>query len=157
FFVDAGQIQRAEEYVTFYLDTLASIFPNVALPVPEFWTKPKEIKPFDLLLRRLEWMSPLVKSTAAEKISELLRNDKSGALPLLFYSSLEFCKLETIACYGLLVIVRSLQNHQSLTFKHLGQLGLGTLLNILCIATDLLLDRIAEILKVPLYTDSPRV
>lgn len=157
FFVDAGQIQRAEEYVTFYLDTLASIFPNVALPVPEFWTKPKEIKPFDLLLRRLEWMSPLVKSTAAEKISELLRNDKSGEIHSMFYSWLESCKLESIACYGLLVIIRSLQNQQSLTFKHLGQLRLGTLLKIRCMATDLLLERIAEILKVPLYIDRPLV
>src|SRR5690606_36662132 len=113
--------------------------------------------PFDLLLRRLEWMSPLVKSTAAEKISELLRNDKSGEIHSMFYSWLESCKLESIACYGLLVIIRSLQNQQSLTFKHQSQLRLGTSRNIRSMATDLFLLRIAEMLIVPFYIDRPLV
>ncbi|RZJ98682.1 MAG: hypothetical protein EOO46_24720, partial [Flavobacterium sp.] len=38
------------------------------------------IEPFEILLSRFEWMSPLVRERAARKISELLEMDKSGKI-----------------------------------------------------------------------------
>jgi len=157
FFADAGQLATAEQLMDYYLDTLDELFPNVTLPVPEFWQSPKSIQPFDLLLSRFECMSPLIRCRAAESIAELMIKDCSGDVHQRFYEWLNTCELESVACNGLMVIVRSLMDKSSYTFKHLGQLRIGGLLKIRCMATDLLQMRIADMLGVSLHLDLPLI
>lgn len=157
FFADAGQLDRAEQLMSHYLDGLSGLFPNISLPVLEFWNAPKSIQPIHLLLRRLEWMSPLVRCRAAEGIADLLILDQSAEIHEQFYKWLKSCTLESIACNGLMVILRSLRNRSSYTFKHLGQFRIGGLLTVRCMATDLLLQRIADLLGVQFYLDIPHI
>ncbi|RYZ55990.1 MAG: ATP-binding protein [Sphingobacteriales bacterium] len=157
FFADADQLELAEELVDHYLDGLDGLFPDVHLPVPEFWTAPKQVTVLDLLLRRLEWMSPLVRCRASEELAALLIGDTEGVLHDHFYRWLNSINLESVACHGLLVVIRSLGDPDSSTFRHLGQLRLGMLLKVRCMATDLLLQRIANLLKVRLAIGMPRI
>lgn len=157
FFVDTNQLERAEQLMDHYLDGLVGLFPDVHLPVPEFWTAPKQVGALDLLLCRLEWMSPLVRCRAAEELAELLIRDKEGVVHDHFYRWLNSCTLESVACHGLLVIIRSLGDPDSSTFVHLGQVRLGMLLKLRCMVTDLLLQRIADLLKVKLAIGMPRI
>lgn len=158
FFTDAGQKEKAEQHMEHYLETLEGLFPNVDLAVPDFWHRPVEIEPIDLLLKRFEWMNPMVRAMAGEQIAALLQEDKSGKIHQSFFSWLKSSELESIACQGLLLILRSLRKKDSRTYKQLDQQKLGSLLNIRCMASDLLMNRIADLLGVtlkpglPLYT-----
>jgi hypothetical protein len=158
FFTDTGQTEKAEKHMEYHLDTLAGLFPNVDLEVPDFWNEPAEIEPMDILLKRFEWMSPLVRSMAGEQTAALLQEDHSGKIHHSFYTWLKSIEFESMACQGLLLILKSLRKNDSRTYYHLDQQKLGSLLRIRCMATDLLMNRIADLLGVklapslPLYT-----
>jgi hypothetical protein len=128
FFYDIGEVSTAEIIIEHYLDMLPNIFPNVSLEIPQHFTNPAKISDFDILLTRLHWISPIVRSLAAEKISELLIHDVSGEYHDCFLNYLFHEDLESRVCEGLLILIKSLQNKSSSSYKHLNQSVLDNLL-----------------------------
>ncbi|MBL1220414.1 ATP-binding protein [Chryseobacterium sp. L7] len=155
FYVDCGDISKAENITNSYLNLLPEIFPNIELPVPDFFLSPAEITPFEILLSRLMWINPVTKASAAEAIADILKNDFDGQYHEIFFNYLLVQSLENRACEGLLILIKSLQNINSLTFKFLNQNILNNLLSVRCLATDLLMQNIAETLKLKLNITNP--
>ncbi|MGV4415538.1 MULTISPECIES: ATP-binding protein [Chryseobacterium] len=155
FHMDCGRLQKAENVTQDYLDFLPHIFPNVKLDLAETLIEPIEVSNFDILMARLTWLSPIVRAQAAEGVTNLLKNDNDGCCHEVFFEYLKFQDLENAACEGLIILINSLQDSESLTFKFLTQETLNSLLSIRCMATDLLLKNIAGILKFELKLNVP--
>lgn len=157
FFYDIGEVSTAEIIIEHYLDMLPNIFPTVSLEIPQHLTNPAKISDFDILLTRLHWISPIVRSRAAEKISELLIHDVSGEYHDCFLNYLFHEDLESRVCEGLLILIKSLQNKSSSSYKHLNQSVLDNLLSIRCMATDLIMMKISDLLNIKLNFHHPMV
>lgn len=148
FFIDAGQIPMAEEIVGYYIDLLPSLFPNVNLPEPEFYKIDAEVELFDILLKRLEWLSPVVKERAAKQIVAILSEDKTGIYHEKYFEWLKIQSLESKACEGLIILLLSVQTKNIHSKKHITGANLGALLNVRCMATDLITEAIGNVLDI---------
>ncbi|RFZ94140.1 ATP-binding protein [Mucilaginibacter conchicola] len=156
FFIFINQPEKAEALVRSSIDFLPQLFPDVALPVPDFIMYERPISTFKLLLKRLEWLSPLVRERAAFHLARLLAADKSGTLHIQFLGWLEETMLESYACYGLLVLLRSLNQPDSYSYTHL-EFDRYYPLALRCMATDLLLMAIAKKTRKRFYCELPMI
>jgi very-short-patch-repair endonuclease len=144
FFIRTENLEEAENITSYYIEALKSQFPNMELPLPDFYANQKAISVFDILLTRLEWLSPIVRERAAFQIADLLIGDMDGSVHDLFFKYLNDIKLENIACQGLIILVKSLEHADSQTFVYLNSAKLGGLLSLRCMATDLLSMTVAD-------------
>jgi hypothetical protein len=138
FFIDSGEINKAEAIMQHYIDALPSLFPNVKLPEPEFYTMDIQIDPFDLLIKRMEWLSPIVKERAAKQLISILSNDIDGRYHVRYFAWLNGLFLESRACEGLIILLLSTQQKSSFSRKYVTKANLGGLLSLRCMATDLI-------------------
>lgn len=158
FYADLGQLEKAESIFEHYLNALPQLFPSVRLPVPAFIKAERQIGDFEVLLKRLEWVSPLARERAAWHLAELLKKDATGEVHEQFLAWLKDARLETFACYGLLILLKSLEDVSSKTYAHLDVNGKsGDILSLRCMATDLLLSAIAEKLGQRLSISKPMI
>ncbi|MDV2442548.1 hypothetical protein CMV00_01875 [Elizabethkingia anophelis] len=157
FYIDNKNLAKAETITRYYINVLQHIFPNTKLTVPDFLSAQSKTTLFDILLSRLNWISPIIKSCAAEEIAELLEQDLDGNYHKIFFNYLYAQSLENKACEGLLIIIKSLQNPTSQTFTFLTQTKFRTLTSVRCMASDLLLLNIGEALKYKFTTEVPLV
>ena len=148
FYFDRNQQDKAEQITSAYIEVLTNIFPNVNLVLPEYLNDLQEVNLFDILLSRLTWVSPIVRYRAVESISELLENDEHGEYHKLFLEYLSYEGLENRCCEGLLVILKSLKNKKSFSFKYVNESFLRNLVTIKSISKDLLITKISEILSI---------
>ncbi|MBB6324464.1 hypothetical protein FHS59_000079 [Algoriphagus iocasae] len=155
FFIDAGQMKRAEETAGYFLDILPSLFPNVNLPEPEFYETDSQIELFDILLLRLEWLSPIVKERAAKQIITILSEDVSGSYHQKYFAWLKMQTLESKACEGLMILLISAQSENSNSKNHITKKNLGDLLSLRCMATDLIATSIGKVLNIPFEFHPP--
>ncbi|KUF47181.1 hypothetical protein AS361_04845 [Myroides marinus] len=148
FYFDCNQGEKAEDITKNYIEVLTKIFPNVNLSLPEYLQNLEEVSLFDILLSRLTWISPIVRYKAVESISELLESDKNGDYHKLFFEYLSYVGLENRCCEGLLVILKSLKNKDSFTFKYLSKVSLIDLISIKSLSIDMFVAQIYSILSV---------
>lgn len=155
FFIDAGQVQKAEEIAGNFIDILLNLFPNVNLPEPEFYRmdSPKEL--FDILLLRFEWLSPIVKERAAKQLIMILSEDVTGTYHQKYFSWLKMQTLESKACEGLMILLISVQTENSHSKNHLTTENLGDLLCLRCMATDLITGSIGKVLDTTFKFSQP--
>lgn len=148
FLIDCGNLNRAEQLISYYLEILPVMFPNVNLPEPEFYHSDQVISKTDILLNRMEWLSPIVRERTAQQIIQLLANDSTGEFHQSYFDWMGKIKLESRACDALMILLGSAQYVDSKTRKYLNSKNLGGLLRICCIATELLMDVIARTINI---------
>lgn len=147
FYTDAGQIEKAKDIAQCYVELLPSLFPNVNLPNPDFYLNQQKFEPFDLLIKRFEWISPLVRERAAKGLVKILSEDNSGYYHQKYFTWLSEQMLESMASQGLLILLLSVKKENSNSRKFVNSKNLGNLLSLRCMATDLLAESIGKELK----------
>ncbi|WP_158798018.1 ATP-binding protein [Pedobacter sp. L105] len=156
FFSYVGMTDRAEELTSANIALLPNLFPGVKLNQPAFALNEEQILPIDVLLKRVEWLSPLTRERAAYLLAEMLADDTAGVLHTRFIKWLLEVKLETYACYGLTIVLKSLDRPGSASYMYINfdktyPIGLR------CMATDLFLQAIAKKTRTKFFAPIPRV
>ena len=156
FFTYMGMLAQAEELTSANIALLPNLFPGVPLRQPSFVQNEQQIEPIDILLKRLEWLSPLARERAAYGLAGLLAADTPGTVHAKFLQWLAEVKLETYACYGLTIVLKSLDRPDSASYTqlHFDQIYP---LSLRCMATDLFLLAIAKKTGTKFFAPVPRV
>jgi hypothetical protein len=157
FYIDQGKLEQAEKITEYCLSSLPTLFPDTKLPVPKFFDLEQEIDEFDILIKRFEWLSPLVRERAGFHLAQLLENDQSGQIHNRLLKWFKQVKLESIACCGLLVVLKSLRKSTGASYKHIDVNELEKNISARCIGTDLLLMAISDQLKQTLAVSNPLI
>ncbi|MGN7885416.1 ATP-binding protein [Dyadobacter sp. 22481] len=144
FFIDSGKVEKSEEIAGYYIDLLPSLFPNLDLPEPEFYLKSIEIDPFRLLLKRFEWISPIVKERAAKQLVTILSKDSTGQYHRHFFHWLRAQVLESKACEGLIILQLSVRRADSCSPRFIKKENLAGLTDLRCTAINLIIGAIAD-------------
>lgn len=147
FFIDCGELRKAEEITEFYISMLFELFPGVNLPIPEFLQIEKQFDAFDILVQRFRSLTPPIRERAGWHISHLLEEDESGETHQRFVSWLQTLELENLICNGLMLLIKSLQNKKSYSYKHVNASEIGNQIQKRCRATDLLILKMCALLK----------
>ncbi len=147
FYIDAGKTEKAKDIAQYYIDLLPSLFPNVNLPNPNFYLNQQKFEPFDLLMRRFEWISPLVRDSAAKGLVNILSKDTSGYYHQKYLTWLSEQLLESMASQGLIILLLSVKKENSNSRRFINSKNLGDLLSLRCMATDLIAESIGKELK----------
>jgi hypothetical protein len=152
FYIDQDRLLDAERITENCLDSLNDLFPEVVLDAPNFVSNERQIDKFEIVLKRFEWVSPIVRERAGWHLVELLKNDGTGERHKMFFSWLRSTELESYACYGLLLIAQSLNHKDSNSFKFVDvRKGAQPLIVVRSMATDLILMKIANQLNHELH------
>lgn len=157
FFIDCDRLDVAEKITEYYINTLEILFPNFNAKMPAFITEEKKIDHFSILLQRFQSISSLVRERAGWYLADLLEKDKDGIIHSKFFDWLTSLTLENFLCNGLLIIIKSLKNIDSYSYKHIDISTLGNQLQLRCRMSDLVLTKIAQMLNQPLDINTPFV
>ncbi len=157
FFIDCDRLEVAEKFTEYYINTLELLFPNFKLEMPVFIAEEKKIDHFSILLQRFQSISSLVRERAGWYLADLLEKDKDGKIHSKYFDWLKTLRLETFLCNGLLVIIKSLKNDKSYSYKQIDISTLGNQLQLRCMMSDLILAKISKILNQTLDIKTPFV
>jgi hypothetical protein len=115
FFLDAGLPEVAKNLLEVNLEIIPDLFPEISLTS---FPTPTQVGPFEILLSRVQSISPLVRERAAFESAHILSQDQSGQFVYKFIKWLQSQPLETHVCDGLLIAIRSLQLENSLIHNY---------------------------------------
>ncbi len=119
YFIDCNQLSKAEEILENAIKHLHELTPDTTFPNLEYLETQKPIDGFDILLVRLVWLNPVVREISAYNIASLLSTDIEGIYHNRFLKWLSNQKLEAVISYGLIVILKSLNDKHSCSKKHI--------------------------------------
>jgi len=143
FFTYFGMLEEAEKITRASIDLLPDLFPGLVRHQPDFVVNELEISSMDILLKRLEWLSPLVRERAAYFLAKMLSTDRNGDVHVKFFKWLSEVKLETFACYGFTILLKSLDSQNSATYDHINFHKVYPI-SFRCMVTDLFLVSISQ-------------
>jgi hypothetical protein len=156
FFTYVGMLDQAEEVTRANIALLPNLFPGVPLRQPAFVQNEQQIGPLDILMKRLESLSPLARERAACGLAELLAVDTVGIVHAKFLKWLSEVQLETYACYGLTIVLKSLDRPGSASYLHI-HFDRTYPISLRCMVTDLFLLYIAKKTGTKFFAPVPRV
>lgn len=156
FFCYVGMVDKAEEIASANIALLPNLFPGLPLNQPAFALNEEKILPVDILLKRLEWISPLARERAAYVLAKMLADDTAGVLHAQFLSWLSKVELETYACYGLTIVLKSLDRPGSASYRYINFNRIYPI-GLRCMATDLFLLAVAKKTKTKFFAPIPRI
>ncbi len=156
FFIYMGMLEQAEELTSANIALLPNLFPGLPLLQPAYVQQEQQIQPINLLLKRLEWLSPLARERAAYGLAKLLAADRPGTAHAKFLKWLSEVRLETYACYGLTIVLKSLDRPESASYSHI-HFDQVYPMTLRCMATDLFLLAIARKMRTKFFAPVPRV
>jgi|GEM_PF-689949 len=142
FFIDCNNLEKAEQILQFAISHLKELIPNIKLPVLKYLNDTTIHDEFDILLQRLTWVNPIVRERSALGLSRVMQQDDNGFYHKKLLEWFSNQKLESIVTYGLIVILESLENSKSASYKRLNPKVLRESISVYSTTIEILLKLI---------------